>query len=214
MFQTISIVGFLIAVVGIALHYIASPRKGHVEPPLGILKRFVRLLTPLFLEQRLSLLGKLKNLVYLLTLLSFVVLVVTGFYPVLVLGEHLCGYLLMVHTSAGGVFSACLAFLAISWAQQNRFNQSDWPWLRRLIRKEAAKEKFFPQNSDLARKACFWAILMLTLPVILSVILSMFPLFGTAGQYLLLNTHRYSTLLLAMVAIVHTYLVILTRRNQ
>jgi hypothetical protein len=54
----------------------------------------------------------------------------------------------------------------------------------------------------------------LALPVILSVVLSMFPLFGTDGQEFLLNLHRYSALLLALVAIVHTYLIIRTQMEQ
>jgi len=51
----------------------------------------------------------------------------------------------------------------------------------------------------------------LALPVILSIVLSMFPLFGTDGQEFLLQLHRYSALLFALVAIMYTYLVILTR---
>jgi hypothetical protein len=42
----------------------------------------------------------------------------------------------------------------------------------------------------------------------------MFPLFGTDGQEFLLNLHRYSALLLALVAIVHTYLIIRTQMEQ
>jgi hypothetical protein len=37
------------------------------------------------------------------------------------------------------------------------------------------------------------------------------PLFGTDGQEFLLNLHRYSTLLLAAAAILHTYLIIKTK---
>jgi hypothetical protein len=42
----------------------------------------------------------------------------------------------------------------------------------------------------------------------------MFPLFGTHGQELLLDVHRYSALLLALAAIVHIYLMIRTEMKE
>jgi len=206
MFRIVSIIVFLVTFAGIAVRHIALP-SGPVEHRrrVGILKKLVYLLTLLFLEQRLSLLGKLKKLLYLLALFCFVVLAVTGFYPALVLGKELSGYLLMVHVTAGGVFAFCLAILALSWAHQYRFNENDWPWLQSLIRREARK-KFLPETSDLVRKAAFWLIVLLALPVLLSTALSMFALFGTAGQHFLADTHRYSALAFALAAIVHTYL--------
>jgi len=57
----------------------------------------------------------------------------------------------------------------------------------------------------------FVGIAVLALPVILSIVLSMFVFFGTDAQEFLLNLHRYSALVLALVIIVHTYLII---RNE
>ena len=153
----------------------------------------------------------LRKLVYLLVMLCFVILVFTGFYSSLVLGGRLCGYLLMVHTTAAGIFAGCLAFLVLVWAHRYRFNEDDWPWLVSLIRREAAKKKILSGSSELVQKICFWLIAVLALPVILSIILSMFAFFGTDAQEFLLNLHRYSALLLALAAIVHTYLII---RNE
>ena len=68
---------------------------------------------------------------------------------------------------------------------------------------EAGIEKY-----ELLRKLCFWVILLLAFPVILSIVLSMFLLFGTYVQGFLLEVHRYSTLALALAAIIHTYLTI------
>jgi cytochrome b subunit of formate dehydrogenase len=207
MFRTVSIIGFLVTFAAIALHHIASPSglRGQWWRPINILKKLVYLLTLLFLEQRLSLLGKLKKLIYLLALLCFIVLAITGFYPAIVLGRHLSGYWLMLHVTFGGVFAACLAVLVLTWAHRYRFSEDDWPWLQSLVRRQA-KNNFLPESSDLARKLAFWLVALLALPVMLSVVLSMFPLFGTQGQRLLAETHRYSALLFALVAIVHTYL--------
>ncbi|MHC4624482.1 MAG: hypothetical protein ACYS4W_11345, partial [Planctomycetota bacterium] len=190
MFRTISIIAFVVTVAAIALHHLVCRLRSRAGRSSNILKGLVYLLTLLFLPQQLSLLGKLKKLLYLLAVLCVVVLAVTGFYPVLILGKHISGYLLMIHVTAGGVFAACLVLLAFTWAHSHRFEQSDWPWLTSLVRRELQKNTLLPKTPDLLGKVCFWLLIILALPLMLSVVLSMFPLFGTAGQNLLADTHR------------------------
>jgi len=55
------------------------------------------------------------------------------------------------------------------------------------------------------KKAMFWAIAGLSLPLILSIVLSMLHLFGTHWQEILLAAHRWSALLFAVAVILHTY---------
>jgi cytochrome b subunit of formate dehydrogenase len=208
MFCTVSIIVFLVVVGFICVHCVVSAVvKGYRWRPIDIVRMLIHLFTLIFLEQKLSPLGVLRKLVYLLALLCFIVLVITGFYPVLFLKEHLSGYLLMVHATFAPVFAGCLAVLALMWAGNCTFDKTDWPWLQKLLRREPV-DKPAGTKYQLVRKICFWLIVLLALPVILSIVLGMFPLFGTEGQELLLNLHRYSTLLLAAVAILHTYLII------
>jgi cytochrome b subunit of formate dehydrogenase len=153
-------------------------------------------------------------LVYLLALVCFVVLALTGFYPVLVLGEHLSGYLVMLHVTCAPVLTVCVAVLAVMWASNCRFATGDWPWFERIVKRvtsvksvdKAAKSK----SSGLGQKITFWLIIFLTLPLALSIILSMFPLLGTHWQELLLGLHRNTALVFTLVAIVHTCLLIRT----
>lgn len=209
MFRTVSIIVFLITIGAVALHHLVARLRWPAKAePVCITRGLVYLLTLLFLPQQLTLLGKLKKLLYLLAMLCVVVLAVTGFYPVLILGEHISGYLLMIHVTAGGVFAACLALLAFTWGHSHRFNASDWPWLTSMVRRQMQKSKLLPENSELLRKICFWLLIILALPLMLSVVLSMFPLLGTAGQLLLADVHRHSTLAFAAVAIIHTYLIV------
>jgi len=172
----------------------------------------------LLLEQKLSPVGVLRKLVYLLALLCFLVLAITSFYPVLVLRESIHGYWLMLHATFAPVFAICLAVLAVMWAGNCCFNKSDWPWLQRILERVTPVKRVGEEPSNkcpgLGQKITFWLIIVLALPVILSVVLSMFPFFGTDGQEFLLNLHRYSALLLALAAIVHTYLVIRTQMEQ
>ena len=208
MFQTISIVAFAITVGCMALNCIISPCKEYWRHPL---RKFVHLLTLVLLEQKLSPVGILRKLVYLLALLCFVVLAVTGFYPTIVLGEHISGYLLMVHATFSPIFAICLAVLAVMWARNCRFNQRDWPWFGRIIQSvtlvKSTGEETQRKSTGLGQKITFWMIISLALPLILSIILSMYTLFGTYWQELLLGIHRYTALVFALVGIVHIYLV-------
>ncbi len=172
----------------------------------------------LFLEQKLSLVGALRKLVYLLALLYFLVLAITSFYPVLVLKEPIHGYWLMLHATFAPVFAICLAVLAVMWAGNCRFNKSDWPWLTRILERvtlvKSSSEETVSEAPGLGQKITFWLIVVLALPLILSIILSMFSLFGTYWQELLLDIHRYTALAFAVVAIVHTYLVLRAKMKE
>ena len=218
MFRTLSIIGFLVCFAGIAVCCIASPCKGCGWRPGQILRRLIHLFTMLFVEQKLNLVGVLRKLVYLLALVCFVVLAVTGFGPRLFLNETISGYWLMIHATFAPIFAICLAVLVVMWASHCRFTGSDWPWLQRLIRRiilaKTVSEKTGGARSGLGRKITFWLIVVLVLPLIISIVSSMFTLFGTYWQELLLDTHRYIALVLAMAVIVHTYLIIRAQMNK
>jgi cytochrome b subunit of formate dehydrogenase len=210
MFAIVSIIAFLVVFGGICVHCIVS--KGcRCCRPTDILRTLVHLFTLFFLEQKLTVVGVIRKLVYLLALFCFVILLITGFYPVLIRGEQISGYLLMLHATFAPVFAGCLAVLAVMWADNCCFNKGDWPWLQRIIKRETASDKSSDEKHTLIQRICFWLIVALALPVILSAVLSMFPFFGTRGQEFLLDTHRYSALLLALIIIVHTYLIIRTK---
>ena len=214
MFRLVSITAFLVVLGFVCVHCVVSAVVTRYRwRPINIFKTLIHLFTLLFLEQKLNLVAVLKRLVYLLALLCFVVLITTGFYPVLVQAEHLSGYLLMVHATFAPVFAGCLAVLALVWADRCRFDKSDWPWPQKLPQQEAT-DKQTGTKHQLGQKICFWVIIILALPVILSIVLGMFPLFGTQGQEFLLDIHRYSTLLLAVFAVVHTYLIIRTQMEK
>ena len=213
MFRIVSIVAFAATIAGIILHCVALPlAKGRRWDANEILRKLVCLLTLLFLEQKLAPVRALRKLVYLLALLCFVVLAVTGFYPTLVLGEHISGYPVMVHATFAPVFAVCLAVLAVMWAGHCRFTYSDWPWFQSIVQRvtlvKSAGEEAHSKSSGLGQKMTFWLLIFLALPLILSIILSMLPLFGTHHQELLLASHGYVAMVFTIVAIVHIYLVI------
>jgi cytochrome b subunit of formate dehydrogenase len=154
----------------------------------------------------------LRMLVYLLALVCFVVLALTGFYPVLVLGEHITGYLVMLHVTFATVLTVCVAVLAVMWASNCRFTAGDWPWFERIVQRVTSvksADKGTPRKSSgLGQKITFWLIIFLILPLALSIVISMFHLFGTHGQKLLLGLHRDIAYIFTVVVIVHTFLLI------
>jgi cytochrome b subunit of formate dehydrogenase len=154
----------------------------------------------------------LRILIYLVAALSFVVLAVTGFYPVLILGRHISGYPLMLHATFSPIFAVCLAVLAVLWARACRFTRGDWPWFDRLVQRATlaggGNREAPRKGSSLGQKIMFWLVVFLALPLALSIVLSMFPLFGTHGQELLLGVHRSIASVFAPVAIVHAIFLI------
>jgi cytochrome b subunit of formate dehydrogenase len=211
MFQTVAIVALLVTFVGIALHWILTPAGGPRCPVSGGIHVFSLLL----IEQRSSLLGALKKLCYLVAMVCFIVLAITGFYPTLVKGTNISGVLMYIHATFAPVFALCLAILAITWAGSHRFVASDCPWLLRLLRRVTRLR--LPADdrgwccSLVVYKLTFWAILFLALPLILSIVVSMFHLLGTDWQHITMTMHRWTSLVFAIVVILHTYLAIRLR---
>jgi cytochrome b subunit of formate dehydrogenase len=220
MFRSVAITGFVVVIAGVILHFIASRQKFddvfgkdrglRILDPLRLLVFFMTLL---FVEQKWSLVGVLRKLVLLLAILCFAVLVVTGFAPIIFLGKSITSWWLMIHATFAPIFAACIAALAVLWADKNRFDKNYWPWLNRALQRQP-KSTTPPEKYELSLKISFWAILILSLPMILSAILGAFPLFGTWWQGALLQLHRYSTLLLSLFAIIYLYLAALTEMNR
>ncbi len=211
MFETVSIFAFLATFVGIAVHWVATPAGGS----RSVIQGGVHTLSLLLIEQRSSLLGALKKLCYLVAAVCFVVLAITGFYPVLVKGEHISGFLMMIHATFAPIFALCMAILGITWAGGNRFTAADCPWMSRLLRRftrlQVAADNRSWRCSLVLYKAAFWALLFLTLPLVLSIVISMFHILGTDWQRITLSLHRWVGMVFVIVAIIHTYLAVRLR---
>lgn len=138
------------------------------------------------------------------------ILALTGFLPVIVLGTHLSGLLLVIHVTAAPLFAVSLSALALLWAHRLRLDESDWQVALGSGKRESHGKDALVR---LALKVGFWLSLTLSLPLMLTVILSLFPLFGTRGETLLIRLHGYSALLLLMGALGEIYLIIAYRER-
>ena len=136
------------------------------------------------------------------TLMLFFLLALTSFIPVLFLGEPMTGLLLIIHVTVAPFFVVALMLTAIFWAHSQQFDHSDFSYLKeQLYHRENKNSSQISKN--FWRKICFWLFLIISVPSILSVILSMFPYFGTDGQITMFNIHRYSVLILMVVMVIY-----------
>jgi cytochrome b subunit of formate dehydrogenase len=157
----------------------------------------------LFVGMSDGFIGAVRKLVYLLALLCFVVLVITGFVPRVVLGHEMSGYWMMVHSTAAPVFAACVAALAVMWAGKNVYDRTYWRWLWRKLGFEITGSGAKPY--EVISKTLFWVIMGISLVMFLSIVLSMFKIFGTAEQKLLMSIHRYGAVSLLCAVVGHVY---------
>lgn len=121
-----------------------------------------------------------RNVLLNLTILFFILLVLTSFIPVM-LGFSLSGIVLILHLTIAPFFVFALTLTIILWAEKMKFETT------------AIKSKNF------IFRLCFWLFLVFSLPAILSIIFGMYPLFGMESQHILLDIHKYSVLLLFII---------------
>lgn len=127
--------------------------------------------------------------IFKITILSMIVLMITGANAVIFSGQHLTGLGLLIHLSFAPIFAIGLAILVFQWAHVFQFVES--------------------KDNTIFLKILFWALAVLALPVVLSIVLSMQPFFGTEAQYFLSNVHRVSSLFLVIAAILFLYFTLL-----
>ena len=70
------------------------------------------------------------------------------------------------------------------------------------------KDGCWVTDTGIGAKVGFWLLAVLSLPVTLTMVLSMLPLFGTHGQEMLFLLHRWSALFFALTAIVELYMLV------
>jgi len=147
-----------------------------------------------------------RKLTSFLIKVSFLVLAITGFIPLVLFGASVSGIGLLLHVFAAAVFALGLVIISLLRAHDHRFNKNDWQSLQHVIGKKTPTKKSNPHIAAFAKKISFWLILLLTLPLIVSILLGMYPLFGTHGQEALLQLHGYSALLLVLTVVVRLYI--------
>ena len=190
-FRVVSILGILAAVGAAAAHYLVF---GAHHADLADEKKDIL---------RMNFWGRF---VHAITLLSFITLGVTGFTAAIIFGEPLTGWLRLLHLTAGPVFVVGLACVAITWAEVCSFKSWDWEWAKKFGGYLGYEGVVPAGEFNGGQKGFFWAILVLGLVCVVSGVGRVFPILGVDFQNIIYQAHRYSSLFLVMVVIVHIYL--------
>lgn len=218
MFSTITTVTLLATFAFVGIHSVitlASAAKcGRKFGAIDIIKLPVFLLTLLFVEQKLTFIGVIKKLLFLLTLLCFVVLLLTGFIPKLICGHTITGYPLMIHATFAPIFAICIAVLAVLTAAQHSFDRSNWRIVLNICKPDDPAIEACEKSGCFVKKLCFWVVIALSLPLIISVLLGMLPFFDVHAQELFINIHRYSAVFLTASAIIYIYLTVIEKARS
>ncbi len=141
-----------------------------------------------------------ERLLYLGTLVSVGVLAVTSYYSVWRDGV-MSGWWLFVHMFGAGALVALLPLIAITWAGPSRFGTG---------RPAEEQETYAPRFFWLP-KLMFWLFLASGLTVVLTMLVSMLPVYGTDGLHALLDLHRYAGLMAVVTLMIHFYCVLLQK---
>jgi hypothetical protein len=114
-----------------------------------------------------------------------VLLMALSSFGMILVGQHMHRWMLILHMSVAPVFAIAITLLAFLWAEQASFAP-----------REHARERFY-----LGEKAAFWLIVVTAFLTITSAMVGMMTWFGTVGQDFLLNLHRYSSLTMLVTSV-------------
>ena len=134
----------------------------------------------------------IERLIYAVFLIAVLLMALSSFGMILV-GQSMHGWMLILHMSVAGLFAVMLTALAVLWAEQASFTRDP-------------ATRFYT-----GEKVAFWLTVAAGFSTILSAMLGMMSWFGTVGQSILLDVHRYSALVLLICAIFHGYRLLIGR---
>lgn len=150
-----------------------------------------------------SIISNLKVLLFFIGMICVLVLGITGFIPYIFFGQPLSGFTLVLHASVAPVFGICMTALTLLLAFQHLFNKTDWQVLSGGVTDEDVPVGILKYRT--AAKILFWLTIVLTPLVMGSIIVSMYPVFGTHGQEMLLIIHRITALFFLIAGIAYTF---------
>ena len=127
-----------------------------------------------------------EKLLYALMLLGLLILALTGLTTGILGKSPMRHWILILHVTGAPLFAIGIAAIAIAFADRRQFTPTPGPtdiscWHRML----------------------FWLMLLGALISMLSAVGPMTPFFGDHGQEILYETHRYSSLFLFLVVMLH-----------
>jgi len=195
MFASASIITIVVTVIVVAVHRLKWPPKRHGDAAA---------------PARIRRYGFWERAAHLITMISFLGLAATGFGASILAGG-LTGWTLMLHMVAAGAFMLGLTLTTVLWAEDACFKRHDAAWLREGGRLFGHAGELPAGRFDGLQKLFFWITLLAGLVTIAAILATMLPVFGTHGQEILYDVHRYGGLALVVAMILHAYATLLAK---
>ncbi|AQQ70430.1 hypothetical protein SMSP2_00778 [Limihaloglobus sulfuriphilus] len=205
MFKIVFIISFIAVAALIAAHflYLSLIRKQRLS--VNGFKKLV------FIKGsfRSALPGILNLLISLAALGCLVLLALSGFWNPLIKGENISGWLMMAHVPISGAFAVIFVLFALFNAQRMKLNP---PLEKYLGRKVEIKCDNYCSRCIL--RSTFWILVILFVPLVLSILLGMFKIFGTQWQRILMTAHKYTALAFMLFSIIFIYGIMIPDKDK
>jgi hypothetical protein len=158
----------------------------------------------------LSFLKLIRLMSFYASVILFFIMASSGFLPFAFIGTGLTGFALVIHVTAAPLFCLSYAILIVLSAFQYKFEDDDYMYIfkRNILGKSV---KIEPVKSFFILKTMFWISAAISIPVIASIILSLYPIFGTSGMGILITVHKYSVLIFTISFVIQVYYSIILR---
>jgi len=125
---------------------------------------------------------------YSFSLVLFVIMASSGFlFPLF--WQQMDGVILFIHVLIAPFFVISITLSVALFANKLQFNSEDYEYLTGEGKSAGYKIEYWG-------KIYFWLFVVAVILNLASIVLAMYPVFGTPGQNWLLNIHRYSALAL------------------
>jgi hypothetical protein len=205
MFKTVFIISFIAAAALIAVHflYLSLIRKQRLS--ITGFRKLIFIKGPF----PASVPGILNLLISLAALGCLVLLALSGFWNPLIKGENISGWLMMTHVPVSGAFAVIFVLFALFNAQRLKLN----PPLERYLGRDA-EIKCDNYCSRCILRSTFWILVILFVPLVLSILLGMFEIFGTQWQRILMAAHKYTALAFTLFSIIFIYGIMIPDKDK
>ncbi len=150
---------------------------------------------------------------YYISVFLFLTMALSGFLPFVFMEKNLTGFSLLIHVTAAPLFSVTYAVFILLSAFKFQFGKTDYLYVFKRDTIDDSKEYEHAKDS-LVLKSAFWISAAVSVPVILSIILTLFPLFGSDEINSLISLHGYSVLILTISFVIQVYYSIILRTKS
>ena len=155
----------------------------------------------------------IKSMLFFASVLLFFIMASSGFLPFIFMSTSLSGLALIIHITAAPLFCLSYAIFIVLSAFQYMYDEDDYIYIfkRKMLRKSGDIK---PVQSLFLLKSTFWISAAISLPVIGSIILSLYPIFSTSEMDILLIIHKYSVLIFTISFVIQVYYSIILRMQE